>query len=129
MSLASYRTYLRDEMPHDGRFERIEAWAERQLGESAGRLDPVEIRQRLPRPFPLRYNAKATQSPNGGRFDFHLRHLEDTEVIERVARADRFLERTVTLPRSDDSRPDPGPAAEAPAAESRSDDPRSAASG
>jgi hypothetical protein len=47
----------------------------------------------------LRYNAKATQSPNGGRFDFHLRHLPDTEVIERLARANRFVERTDTLRR------------------------------
>jgi hypothetical protein len=61
----------------------------------------------LPRLAGLRYNGEATGSPHGGRFDFHLRHLRDTEVIERIARADRFVERA-----GDSARPRP-PAAPA----------------
>lgn len=99
MSPTRHRDFLHTEMPHEGRFARIEAWAEQQMGASTGSLGPVEVRERLPRQMGLRYNSKATGSPNGGRFDFHLRHLPDTEVIERVARADRFLERTSSPPR------------------------------
>jgi len=76
-----------------GRFEVIEAWAAERMGAPARGLGPTETRERLPRLSGLRYNVEATGSPHGGRFDFHLRHLRDTEVIERLARADRFVDR------------------------------------
>lgn len=95
------RSFLQTELPREGRFHKIEAWATEQIGVSEGHRGPAEVRERLPRHMGLRYNAKATQSPSGGRFDFHLRHLPDTEVIERLARADRFVERTGTLRRPD----------------------------
>jgi hypothetical protein len=87
-------TFPRTPLTREGRFRVIENWGTERLGAPAMRLGAVETRARLPKLMGLRYNAKATHSPAGGRFDFHLRHLHDTEVLERLARADRFVEDT-----------------------------------
>lgn len=87
-------TFPRTPLTREGRFRLIEAWGTERLGAPATRLGAVETRARLPKLMGLRYNGKATHSPAGGRFDFHLRHLHDTEVLERLARADRFVEDT-----------------------------------
>jgi hypothetical protein len=86
--------FPRTPLTREGRFRVIEDWGTERLGAPATRLGAVETRARLPKLMGLRYNSKATHSPAGGRFDFHLRHLQDTEVLERLARADRFVEDT-----------------------------------
>lgn len=86
--------FPRTPLTREGRFAVIEAWGTKRMGAPATRLGPAETRARLPKLMGLRYNAKATHSPAGGRFDFHLRHLRDSEVLERLARADRFVKDT-----------------------------------
>ena len=94
MSPERKHTFPRTPLTHQGRFRMIEDWGTEQMGTPARLLGPAETRARLPKLMGLRYNAKATHSPAGGRFDFHLRHIPDVEILERLARADRFVEDT-----------------------------------
>lgn len=96
MSPKRKHTFPRTPLTHEGRFRVIEEWGTERMGASARVLGPVETRARLPKLTGLRYKPEATNSPAGGRFDFHLRHLADAEILERLARADRFVRDTKT---------------------------------
>jgi hypothetical protein len=73
-----------------GRFKRIDDWAVRRMSETGAST----VYEGLPRLSGLKYRPESSKSPLGGRIDLHLRHVEDAEALERVARADRFLSET-----------------------------------
>lgn len=80
-----------------GRFRRIDEWAEHRIKESGA----PSIYDALPRMSGLKYQPESAKSPLGGRIDPHLRHVEDAEALERVARADRFLDETTISEQED----------------------------
>lgn len=71
---------------HAGRFRRIDEWADKRISESGATTIYA-----VPRLSGLKYRPESSKSPLGGRIDPHLRHIEDAEALERMARADRFL--------------------------------------
>ncbi len=83
-------------LTRQGRFAVIDRWAAQRMGVPPRQAGMAEIRARLPQLGGLRYKGESSSSPLGGRIDPHLRHVEEVEALERIARANRFLRGTAT---------------------------------